>query len=176
MTLMPFEHREIQTVNAAHEIAEDKVADYYKFSLGQWKRHQYDVKTLEALRDDEITPNAFAMLSKGSRTGDALDLKTKGRDFYRICLQDHIILRALKRDTDLDLLPLLIYVFTHELIHIVRFCGFYQRFNVTDKYRDTEERVVHKTTFRILKDLSIPKLDHVLTSYENHRFLAITEM
>jgi hypothetical protein len=35
--------------------------------------------------------------------------------------------------------------------------------------RDEEEKIVHATTFDILKDLSLPKLDYVLEAYQDQR-------
>ena len=169
MTFWPFGKEDLHTVSEALAIAEDKTGDFYKFSFGQWKRHRYDVKTLLDLKNREITPNAFALLNKCSRVISNFESKTKKMDFYFICLQDDRILEALRRDKSLGLLPLLTYIFTHELVHIVRFCNFSQRFEVSGEGKENEERVVHTTTFEILKDLSIPKLDYILESYHGHR-------
>jgi len=170
MTFLSFRDQDLRTVGDALDIAEDATANFYKFSTGQWKRHAYDVKTLLSLRNHEISKYAFALLNKGSRViDDGLESKTKKRDFYFICLQDHQILKALKRDSELGLLPLLVYVFTHELIHIVRFCNFFQRFDTSEKEKQREESVVHKTTFDILENVSLPSLDYVLDSYKGHR-------
>lgn len=169
MTLWPFKNEDLSVVSDALEIAEENIGNFYKFSTEQWRRHHYEVKTLSSLVDDEIATNAFALLNKGSRITTGYDSKTKGRDFYFICLQDHQILRALGRDKNLGVLPLLVYVFTHELVHIVRFCNFYQRFDVADMDREKEEKIVHTTTFEILKDLPLPKLDYVLEAYQDQR-------
>ncbi|MGD2126165.1 MAG: hypothetical protein PVG99_08810 [Desulfobacteraceae bacterium] len=173
MTFWPFDRVNLLTLTEALEIAEDKTGDYYKFSSRQWGRHRYDVKTLSDLSKNEIVSNAFALLNKGSRIISGFESKTNSRDFYFICLQDHQILRALKRDKELSLLPLLVYIFTHELVHVVRFCNFFQRFEISGKGREKEERVVHATTHEILKDLSLPKLDYILESYENYRICDI---
>ena len=169
MDHLSFKKDDIQTVGEALEIAEDATGNFYKFSLGQWKRHRYDIKTLSSLKSFEITQQAFALLNKGARVTSSFESKTKSRDFYFICLQDHRILKALNRDKALWLLPLLVYVFTHELVHIVRFCNFFQRFDVSGKEKDKEESVVHETTFKILENLALPKLDYVLDSYQGHR-------
>lgn len=169
MTFGPFEKKDIRTVIEALDIAEDKTGNFYKFSFAQWKRHHYDVKTLCGLRDDEISQTAFALLNKCRRSLDTFESRTKERDFYFICLQDHKIRFALRRDKNLGLLPLLVYVFTHELVHIVRFCNFTQRFEIKGKGREEEERVVHDTTFQILKDVSLSNLDYILGSYRSHR-------
>jgi len=169
MTYLAFKDDNIDTISDALLIAEDRIGDYYKFSSGQWRRHQYDVKTLTSLKEDEITSFAFALLNKRSRTIEGVDSSTKKRDFYFICLQDHLILNALQRDKNLTLLPLLVYVFTHELVHIVRFCNFFQRYEITGKNRENEEGLVHETTFDILKKNSLENMDYILNSYKQHR-------
>jgi hypothetical protein len=169
MTPWPFQNDDLLTVSEALDIAEDKTGDFFKFSFGQWKRHHYDIKTLPFLNEGEIAPHAFALLQKGSRVVNGFESKTKKRDFYMICLQDDQILKALQRDKDLESLPLLVYILTHELVHIVRFCNFFQRFEVSGESREKEEKIVHKTTFEILRDLSMPSLDYILESYQGHR-------
>ncbi len=171
MTYLAFKDDSIETISEALTIAEEKIGDYYKFSLGQWKRHKYDVKTLRFLEDDEITSFAFAFLNKRSRIVEGFDSSTKKRDFYYICLQDHLILNALQEDKNLSLLPLLVYIFTHELIHIVRFCNFYQRYDISGRFREIEEGLVHETTFDILKNSSLRNLEYILESYKSHRSL-----
>ncbi len=171
--MAPFRQDELITLSDALDIAEDATGNHFKFSNGQWKKYGYDVKTLSSLDQGEINSCALAVLSKGMRVLNDFESKTKGRDFYFICLQDHLILRALKRDGDLGLLPLLVYIFTHELVHIVRFCNFFQRFDVTDKERAEEEEVVHSTTYDILKKFSLSKLDYVLDAYQGHRICEI---
>lgn len=174
MTYLAFKDDNIKTVSEALTIAEEKIGDYYKFSLRQWKRHQYDVKTLRSLEEDEITSFAFALLNKRSRVVEGFDSSTKKRDFYFICLQDHLILNAIQKDKNLSLLPLLVYIFTHELVHIVRFCNFYQRYDISGKIREIEENLVHETTFDILKDSSLYNMGYILDSYIMHEPLNVS--
>jgi len=169
MTLRSFKNQDLVTVSDALDIAEDKTGDFFKFSFEQWKKHRYDIKTLSSLRTDEISDHAFALLNKGSRVINYYDSKTIKYDFYFICLQDHQIMKALGRDKNISLLSLLVYAFTHELVHIVRFCNFFQRFEIKGKDREKEEEIVHAKTFEVLKDLSLPKLDYVLDLYTDHR-------
>ena len=174
MNLQSFQGENISTMSEALGIAEERTGDFYKFSLGQWKRHRYDVKTLPGLGTDEVRPHAFALLKKGTSVISDFESKSKERDYYFICLQDHQILEALSKDKNLLLLPLLIYVFVHELVHIVRFCNFSQRFDVSDERREKEEKVVHSTTFEILRGLPLPRIDYVLHSYQSHRTCEMT--
>jgi hypothetical protein len=169
MGYSPFNRENMLTASDALHIAEDKIGDFFKLSSGQWKNHPFSVRTLLDLSQGQIVSDAFALLEKRSPKIDARDCIEKERDHYFICLQDHEILKALKRDRELCLLPLLVYVFTHELVHIVRFCNFLQRFEVTGREREKEERIVHDTTYKILRRVSMPDLDYVLDSYEGHR-------
>lgn len=169
VTSLSFSKWDLENLSEALSIAEDKTGDYYKFSFGQWKRHRYDLKTLSNLSQEEIAPDVFALLNKKARRIRGYEPKTKNRDFYFICLQDNRILHAIKRDPDTKLLPLLVYVLTHELVHVVRFCNFEQRFEIALKEREREEKIVHETTYDILKTLSLPNLSHILEFYREHR-------
>jgi hypothetical protein len=169
MGLWSFQESDLRTISDALYIAEDATVNFYKFSAGEWKRHRYEVKTQTTLSKGGITSDVFALLNKGVARINSFELKTKRYDFYLICLQDHKILKAMTRDTQLGLLPLLVYILTHELVHIVRFCNFSQRFDVPRTKRDREEGIVHDTTFKILGGLSLPKLDYVLDIYQDHR-------
>jgi len=169
MNLAPFSREDLFTAGEALHIAEDKIGDFFKFSSNQWKRHPFSVRTLAQLAETEIISDAFALLQKHASLQEGIESLPKDRDHYSICLQDHEILKALRRDRELALLPLLVYVFTHELIHIVRFCSYLQRFEVKGRERDKEERIVHLTTYEILRRISMPDLDYVLNSYQDHR-------
>ena len=169
MPLKAFDHNEMILVRDALDIAEDTTGNFFKFSLGQWKRHRYEVKTLNSLEKDEIRSYGFALLNKYGKPPQAIMPMAGLEDYYAICLQDHVILNALKRDEELGLLALLVYVFTHELVHIVRFCNFLKNFDASGEEREKEEKAVHATTYEILKGLSMPRLGYILDSYESHR-------
>ena len=169
MPVWPFEQNTLKIVSEALEIAEERTGDFYKYSLGQWKRHRYDVKTGCQLSRQERATSAFALLHKYARSSQGLVPRTRDEDFYFICLQDHQILHALQRDKDLQLLPLLVYIFTHELVHIVRFCNFSERFEISGEGRDREEGIVHATTYDILRKLSLLHMDYILNAYKGHR-------
>ncbi len=169
MALRYFNHNDLAMVSDALDIAEDATGDFFKFSLGQWKRHRYDVRTLATLTRDEIRPHAFAMLNKSTKVIGEFESRAKKQDFYFICLQDHLILNALRRDEELGLLSLLVYIFTHELVHLVRFCNFFKMFEASEKEIGEEETIVHSKTYEILKGLPVPKLDYILDAYKSRR-------
>lgn len=171
MTVQYFNRKQVAILRDALDIAEDMTSNYYKLSLSQWKRHPFDVKTLSYLFGEDIRDNVFAVLKKYmTADGAETEILRKSREFYLICLQDHQILKALQRDRDLTLLPLLAYILTHELVHIVRFCKFQVRFDTREKQSKTkEEKIVHRTTYEILKGLSLPHLSYILGSYSPDR-------
>jgi len=171
MSLKYFTNKQLGIISEALDIAEDITSNYYHLSFSEWKRHPFDVKTLAQLFSDDISHNAFAILKKCMQ-GDGRGAYPlyKRRELYLIHLQDHQILKALYRDKELKLLPLLAYVLTHELVHIVRFCKFQERFDVIEENRRSEEeQIVHQTTYEILKELSLPNLPYILGSYTSER-------
>ena len=171
MTLQYFNKNQLSVVGDALDIAEDMTSNYFKLSLLHWKRNRFDIRTLSSLFGEEIKDNVFALLKKYMKDGEtAIEPLYKKDEHYLIYLQDHQILKALQRDRNLKLLPLLAYILTHELVHIVRFCKFQVRFDTQDeKNRIQEEKIVNHTTFEILKQLSLPNLSYILCSYNPDR-------
>jgi len=171
MQLQQFNNEQLATLSEALDIAEDMTSNYYRLSVSQWRRHPFDLKTLAQLFGEDIRDNVFALLKKCSKNEHRhAEPIFKGQEFYLICLQDHQIINALKRDKGLTLLALLAYVLTHELVHIVRFCKFEERFDVKGETRRLEEeQIVHRTTYEILKELCLPNLSHVFRHYTPRR-------
>jgi hypothetical protein len=173
MALKTFKDEELVTLSDALDVAEDRTINFFKFSHDLWKRNQYDVRTMKSLSPGQVSNFALAVLRRVTRKG-LPDWKSKERDFYFICLQDHQILKAVQRDKELALMPFLTYIFTHELVHIVRFGRFLQRYETSRVNREKEEQIVHAITFDILKDVSLWKMDYVLDAYQDHRIGEIT--
>jgi hypothetical protein len=86
-------------------------------------------------------------------------------DFYKVCLQDHAILGALRQNDQLQLLPFTLYIVTHELVHIVRFSKFLQSFDASAEEKLTEEARVHNETKRILANIQLGGMTAVLDFY-----------
>ena len=173
MTFRPFKGEDLRIVTDALDISEDITGNFFKFSTGQWRRFRYDVKTLADLTSDEISEEAFAVLSRRTRVVGDYGPTPLNKDYYFICLQDHQVLKAIGRDREVDLLPLLVYVLTHELVHIIRFSSFMQRFDVSGTGREMEERVVHAITYEILRKTNLARLDRVLDRYTGHRWCEV---
>ncbi|MBW2063068.1 MAG: hypothetical protein JRI95_16110 [Deltaproteobacteria bacterium] len=162
-----FNSNQLNIVNQAVSISEDVVNDRFNLTLSSWKKYRYDIRTLKDLNLHEHIPETFAQIMRYSRPAPPDGLRES--DFYSICIQDDNILQALKRETDLTLRPLLIYVITHELVHIIRFYRFLQSFEANEKSRAAEEARVHQITYEMLKAIKLPDLPIILDYYSRHR-------
>ena len=166
-----FDPEQIEVVSQAVEIAEDVTANYFKIPTTQWKHVRYDIRTLADLREDEITEFAFAQITRYSRRPDHTLSGGRHYDYFKICLQDHNMIAAVERDEALQLLPLGVYVTTHELVHVVRFCKHLQRFDAEPVERQLEEMRVHAIAQKALGTLGLSHLDYVLDAYRNYQFM-----
>ncbi len=157
---------EIRVVNTAVAAAEEIVANHYKLSAAQLLRLNYDIKTLADLSGEEVVEGHFAQIVRYDerKKGAVLDVPVK--DFYKICIQDHSILAALKRNPEIQLFPFLIYIVSHELIHLLRFKRFFQLFDAPFHEKMAEERRVHEKTQEILSRVCIKGMKPVLRFYE----------
>jgi hypothetical protein len=158
-------------VSQAVEIAEDVTANYFKISTAQWRHVRYDIQTLADLRDIEITKSAFAQITRYSRKPDNTLSGGRHHDYFKVCLQDNNMIAAVERDESLQLLPLGVYVVTHELVHVVRFCKFLQRFDADPAERMREEMRVHQITQKALGSLRLSQLDYVIRVYQNYQHM-----
>lgn len=157
-------HREL--LCEAQVIAEEMTSDFFKLNHSHWRRSRYDILTLEALRAEEVSSHALALLARYQGLPPDRLLPSAAFDFYRICLQDHNILKALASEQGLAPLPLFSYILTHELVHVVRFSRFQARFEATWPERLAEEALVHQLTQTILAPLNFLELAPVYDYYE----------
>ena len=148
--------------------AEELTGNHFKLSTSDWKRFRYDVKTLQDLDPNEISGEAFATLSKYTCQNESFDFGQRTFSLYKVCLQDHNILRALRRDPDISFEGLLLYIAVHELIHIIRFNRFVTLFETDEGSKREEERIVHTATSDILRASPLFKDTLVLSCYEKY--------
>lgn len=141
----------MRMIERARRQAEHLVWGFYALSEREGERIHYEVKTLRDLLPEEVTDEALAHLvcyDFVRRVGSHI---LQHYELYRICLQDHRLLeaaRALPRP--LGLRALLLYVLTHELVHVVRFAQKLQRIDLPPDERAAEEAAVERTTWKIL--------------------------
>ena len=167
--LSKFNSGQIETVNLAAAMAEELVSNFYKMSASQWLHRRYDIKTLSDLSTSEIVDGPFAQIIRYEGHYKDRTLGSAAYDLYKICLQDHAVMASLDLNSDLQLFPFILYIVTHELIHVVRFSKFVQYFDAAPEERMTEEKRVHAKTHEILKSVNVPGLEPVLAFYDEWR-------
>jgi hypothetical protein len=168
-TTFHFNKKDLLAVDQAVKISEELINNYFKMSSGQWLKNRYDIKTAKDLDAHECIDGPFAQVIKYEGRRKDVPLGSSSFSFYKVCLQDSAILTAVLKTDDLLLEPFLLYILTHELIHIVRFLKFKQRYenkNEGDVTLD-EERRVHFLTHEILKSVPILKLNQVFDFYQD---------
>jgi len=164
-----FTNQELLKVDEAVKISEELINNYFKMSSGQWLKNRYDIKTAKDLSVHEYIKGPFAQVIKYEGRKKGILLGSSSFSFYKVCLQDEAILSAVSKKDGLSLEPFLLYILTHELVHVVRFLKFKQRYenrNEADVTLD-EERRVHFLTHEILKSVPFSRLSQVFEFYKD---------
>lgn len=145
-----FNNEELFAVHSAAAEAQRLVGRYYALAPREWARMRYEVKTQIELKPTEMLDSVLAHLICYEYTKSVgPDVLERG-DLYRICLQDARILATLARISGLDLERFLIYILTHEFVHVVRFGQQLQQLDLPADERHIEEQSVETITRRIL--------------------------
>ncbi len=165
-----FTAAQIPLANKAFSDAEKLVTNHFDIREEQLKKNKYDVKTLAYLDKHEIREGAFAHLCKYSyeKPGALIPDGKSSFEFYRICLQDNIILQAVERANPfIKLAPLLFYIAVHELIHVLRFERGEIDFDAPEKEKRREEETVHNLTRNALQTVKYHDLNIVLDCFSS---------
>lgn len=163
-----FDSNSLDQVAQAADTSEELVNNYYKLSSSQWLKNRYDIQTAKDLSPHEMLEGPLAQVIKYEGRKKNLSLKSSSYYLYKICLQDRAILKAVEEQQFL-LEPFLLYILTHELIHVVRFSKFKQRYENKNEIDVTneEERKVHRLTYDILEPVPVPGLKQVFDFYKD---------
>jgi len=167
---MYFSQTQIALARQSFAEAEIMTRRFFGINAGEHALHRYDVKTRAFLEKHEICDGTFAHLFKYELNKER-EHDGNGDEaivFYRICLQDDVILDAVKRaDSFVRLSPLLLYVATHELVHVIRFERSEGDFYATGDEKTSEEEKVHRITRNMLKPLADAELNLVLDCFSD---------
>ncbi len=159
-----FGPREVETARRAYLLAEDVTGDSFALPSLDNDRHAVDLRTLADLDPREVVP-ADVLAHLVRYEGQDRPVRPP-RTLFRICLQDHTILRRLRAEGGaFPLFSLLVFVLTHELVHVVRFLKHHQRFDATDAEREAEESLVNTITCRLLRQVRVPGLCEVVRRF-----------
>jgi hypothetical protein len=151
-----FDERQLKVVDMAGARAIDLVTDHYRIAPREWLGIPCEIKTLRALDPDEVIDTALAQTVCYAYKREIGRQVINEGDLYRICLQDHSILRTAGK-TGANLERLLTYVLTHEFVHVVRFGCRLQRIDIPVNMRIAEEELVENTTRTILSKNGIAR-------------------
>lgn len=157
-----FDASQRRQVRRAAARAESLTAGFYCIPGREWPRFPYDISTLAHGPGPEAPVFADVVRMVPAGAGAAKN------DHYRIRLRDDEILSAVDDHTDLRLFPLLLYVLTHELIHVVRFESgtALAPYDAPDPdARCVEESRVHAITRKVLRPAGTPWLRRVERLY-----------
>jgi hypothetical protein len=166
-----FDPSELETVARAAVICEDLVNSHYKLSSGQWLKNRYDIRTARDLASHERVDEPFAQVVKYEGQKTEVPLGSCRFSLYTVCLQDPAILRTVAAHSAIHLMPFLVYVLVHELVHVVRFLRFHHRYEHASEASVTlaEERKVHCLTYGILQPVALDGLKQVFDFFEQWR-------
>lgn len=165
---MYFSPFHISLAHGAFQRAEKLVAPYFSLSHEEMKNFRYDVKTLAYLDKHEVKEGAFAHLCRYLYRKDTVPHLFESYHFYRVCLQDNMILDAVERGNSfIKMSPLLLYIATHELVHIIRFEAGEIDFDASPEEKLREEENVHEIARTILQSQISPEIRIVLDCFSN---------
>lgn len=165
---MYFNPLQVSAAGRAFEDAERVVRLYFYIRTGKMMRYRYDVKTLAYLENHEVKDGAFAHLCKYNYKKEENENELDEFHFYRICLQDNQILGAIERGSSfVKLIPLMLYIATHELVHIIRFDAGEAAFDASHEDKEREEDNVHAITRDILQPSIYTDLKIVLDCFSS---------
>jgi hypothetical protein len=155
-----FEPQALDVLREVQLMAEDLVGEHFRLSSFGPVRRCYEVVTLAGAAPEGRDPRRLAKLCRYDRSERPIDHGQRVSRFYRVFVQDDQLLRRVSEG--LDLRSLLLYVLTHELIHIVRFESFQVHYGATGPERDREELRVHELTEDVLRVLRDELVDEVI--------------
>jgi hypothetical protein len=131
--------------------AEERTSGYYCIPPFRWDSLRYDLLTRI---DREWEPLPEPMLARVRCLQSTV--RKSLFDFYRIELNDQTILAAAERESLLsNLYPFLVYILTHEMVHLVRLSSILENWTETlAPFDESEEQRVQGISRRILKGSS----------------------
>ena len=163
-----FSTSERSRITETFSCAERLTGKFFDIAPEEWLSRRYAVRTLVQLENHEVHETAFAHLCKYSAPRKHDRDPPRGLHFYRVCLQDNRILDAIERGSSyIKLVPLMLYIATHELVHILRFEKGESDFDMPAEERKKEEGRVDAITRSILRPKADRELNLILDCFGN---------
>jgi len=148
---MPFSAPQRNLVFQAMDEAEDRTAGYYCIPPFRREQLRYDLLTQRDQGWEPLPDPTLARVRYLQRINARQPF-----DFYRIELNDRRILSAAKRENLIpNLYPFLVYILTHEMVHMVRLSSILDNRAETFTHTDESEEIrVQRISRRILNGSS----------------------
>lgn len=141
---------------------EGLVGDHFRLTSFGPALGCYEVTTLEGAPPDGRAPFALAKLCRYDRRERPIKMGQGISRFYRVFLQDAPLLARARSEPTLSLRSILLYVLTHELVHVVRFESYAVHYGAEGPARDREEAVVHALSGAVLGRLKDREVDRAV--------------
>lgn len=143
--------------------AEEHTTRYYCIPPYRWHQMNYDLVTRQ---DREWEPVPDGTLARVLRLRQVRPLRNAASDFYRIQLNDPNILMVARRENlEPDLYPFLVYILTHEMVHLVRLSTILPDEQATCLAPEAEESRVEGVAYRILSNARDHRLSPILSKF-----------
>ncbi|MBN2433560.1 MAG: hypothetical protein JXQ27_18985 [Acidobacteria bacterium] len=164
---MVFTPQQLSQIHTCLVEAEERLSRFYRFAPREWFSYSYDLLTVRDLPAALTFPVAgvLAEVVKGpspstTRTSFPFGVES----LYRILLFDRNILLSMERLPDVRFDRFMLYILTHELIHIVRFTHSVD-FHLPPAAKTREEKKVHALTGQVLESLDDRSLGRIARLY-----------
>jgi len=145
--------------------AEERTLRYYCIPPHRWQQLRYDLVTRQ---DQGWEPLPGTLLARVQRLCHTRTVHTSAFDFYRIQLNDPGILTTAQREKlETDLYPFLMYILTHEMVHLVRLTSILPEREDLHVSTEEEENRVQRVAYHILSEVRDEPLRAILTKFEN---------
>jgi len=155
---------EKKIIYSALEEAADHIRNFYCFSPREWFNYCYHLSTAEERPPlSPINKKAFAEVQKYLPNLEKKSAYPLER--YQIFLFDPNILQALRTQSDLEFYPFMLYILTHELLHVARFCQNLHPFECDNESLQKEETKINLLTQQVLKIKKSNTLNRLISLY-----------
>jgi hypothetical protein len=150
--IMLFSASQRNLVAQALHDAEERTSRYYCIPPFRWQKLQFDLLTRGDAGWRPVPEGTLAEVLCFHRTGWIHGpVRERQHEFFRIQLNDESILRAANRENfQANLYPFLVYILTHEMVHLVRLSTILDPEISEKTHRESEESRVQKISRQIL--------------------------
>lgn len=161
-----FQPSELQAIQVNLRHAEDCLEAFYRFSPREWFPYSYHLLTGRDFPEGPPVrhPKVLAEVIQHVPAATQRSGPAAGHPSYSIVLFDANIIRLLDASPALAFERLLLYVLTHELVHIARFFNLIE-YDLPDGEKHREEWKVHQLTARILARMEDEELTRLSQAY-----------